>query len=117
VTAWLAAHDRAIPEGPVFAEGCAMDAGVPAMVMPAEGQVVTLIPGVPAKQQVVPLQVSTRAPSVSWFVNGELVATAPSSERVFWTPVIGTHEVVVADDAGRKMRRKLVVQMGASQIR
>jgi penicillin-binding protein 1C len=117
VNAWLAERNRAIPEAPVFADGCAMDAGAPTLVLPSEGQIVTLIPGVPAKNQVVPLQVSTRATHVTWFVDGELVATAASSERAFWTPTVGTHEVVVADDAGHKARRRLVVQMGASQLR
>jgi penicillin-binding protein 1C len=117
VNAWLAERNRAIPEAPTFAEGCAMDAGAPSIALPSEGTIVTLIPGVPTKNQVVPLQVSTRATQVTWFVDGELVATTSSSERAFWTPTIGTHEVVVADEAGRKARRKLVVQMGASQIR
>jgi penicillin-binding protein 1C len=117
VNAWLAERNRAIPEAPVFAEGCAMDAGAPTLVLPSEGQIVTLIPGVPSTNQVVPLQVSTRATHVTWFVDGELVATSASSERAFWTPTVGTHEVVVADEAGRKARRRLVVQMGASQLR
>ena len=117
VNAWLAERNRTIPEAPVFADGCAMDAGAPTLLLPSEGQIVTLIPGVPSTNQVVPLQVSTRATHVSWFVDGELVATAPSSERAFWTPTVGTHEVVVSDEAGRKARRKLVVQMGASQVR
>ena len=30
---------------------------------------------------------------------------------------VSRHDVVVADDAGRKARRKLVVEMGASQLR
>ena len=78
---------------------------------------ITLIPGVPAANQVVPLQVSTRAGSVTWFVDGELVGTAAASERVYWTPTVGKHDVVASDEAGRKARRKLVVQMGASQLR
>jgi len=117
IAAWLRERNRAVPPSPVFADGCAMDAGVPTIVLPSEGQVVQLIPGVAAKNQVVPLQASTRAQMLSWFVDGELVATAGASERVYWTPTIGTHDVVVADDAGRKARRKLVVEMGASQLR
>jgi len=117
VNGGLARRNPAIPEAPVFAEGCAMDAGAPWIALPSEGTIVTLIPGVPTKNQVVPLQVSTRATQVTWFVDGEVVATTTSSERAFWTPTIGTHEVVVADEAGRKAHRKLVVQMGASQIR
>jgi penicillin-binding protein 1C len=84
---------------------------------PAEGQVIALIPGVAAENQVVPLQASTRADRVSWFVDGALVGTAAANERVYWTPTIGKHDVVVADQAGHKGRRKLVVKMGASQLR
>jgi penicillin-binding protein 1C len=117
VVAWLAERNRAIPEAPVFAAGCALDVGPPVMILPSERQVVTLIPGVPAKNQVVPLQVATRAPSVSWFVDGELVGTAKASERLYWTPTVGTHQVVVIDDVGRKARRTLIVKLGASQLR
>ncbi|HEX5058606.1 MAG TPA: penicillin-binding protein 1C [Kofleriaceae bacterium] len=115
VTAWLVERNRAVPEVP---KACAAtDIGAPIMMMPTEGQVITLIPGVPAANQVVPLQVSTRAGTVTWFVDGELVGTAAASERMYWTPTVGKHDVVVSDEAGRKARRKLVVQMGASQLR
>ena len=114
VTAWLVDRHRAVPEVPAH---CAADTGPPVMMSPSEGQVVTLIPGVPAKHQVVALQASTRGAALSWFVDGELVATASATERVYWTPSVGKHDVVVADEAGRKARRKLVVQMGASQLR
>jgi penicillin-binding protein 1C len=116
ITAWLVERNRAVPTVPA-ACSVAASAGTPIMMTPSEGQVITLIPGVPAKNQVVPLQVSTRAGTVSWFVDGELVGTAAANERVYWTPTVGKHDVVVADDGGRKARRKLVVKMGASQLR
>jgi penicillin-binding protein 1C len=117
VNAWLAERHRAIPERPVFAEACTAEAlvgttaGAPTMIAPSEGQIVTLIPGVPAKHQSVALAVATRAASVSWFVDGELVGTAPASERLYWVPTPGIHDVLVADDAGRKARRKLDVRL------
>ncbi|MBS1122313.1 MAG: penicillin-binding protein [Deltaproteobacteria bacterium] len=119
VNAWLAERHRAIPEPPVFAEACTAEAlvattlGAPMMVAPSEGQIVMLIPGVPANHQSVPLAVSTRAATVSWFVDGELVGTAPASERLYWVPTPGVHEVLVADAAGRKARRKLDVRIDA----
>lgn len=94
-----------------------MHAAPPAIVLPVVGQVITLIPGVPTQNQVIALQASTRAAHVSWFVDGELVASGGSAERMYWTPTVGEHTIVVADEAGRKGRRKLVVKMGASQIR
>jgi penicillin-binding protein 1C len=110
---WLADQGRAVPPGPSFAPGCdPTDAGrPPKIVTPAAGQVVLLLPGLPASRQRVPFQVETRAPEVSWFVDGALVGTVPATTRLFWPPVAGRHVVVVADDAGRKDRRTLEVRV------
>ncbi len=110
VVSWLDARNRATPEAPDMDPACAVDFGPPSIVSPAEGMTVSLVPGVPTKSQAVPLAASTRATMVSWFVDGALVGTGASSERMFWTPTLGKHEVVVADDAGRKARRTLVVR-------
>jgi penicillin-binding protein 1C len=117
VTAWLTGRHRAVPEPPVFDDDCApgITNAPPVMVTPGEGQIVTLIPGVPAAHQLVPLSASTRAANLTWFVDGALVRTAPADERVYWTPVAGKHEIVVADDAGRKARRMLTIEHGAAQ--
>jgi penicillin-binding protein 1C len=121
VTAWLTGRHRAVPESPVFDDDCAAEitnavaATPPVMVTPGEGQTVMLIPGVPAAHQLVPLSASTRAANLTSFVDGALVRTAPADERVYWTPVAGKHEIVVADDAGRKARRMLTVEHGAAQ--
>lgn len=112
VEAWFVERNRAIPEAPVMASGCAIgtaDTPPPVIKSPVEGQVVTLIRGVPAEQQQVPLAASTRNATVRWFVDGALIATAPGSERRFWTPTIGKHDIVVSDDAGRKTHRTLRV--------
>ncbi|MGN6105775.1 MAG: penicillin-binding protein 1C [Kofleriaceae bacterium] len=112
VAAWLTGRNREVPEPPALAEGCAADGdgAPPSIITPAEGQIVTLIPGVPTRNQTVPLSASTRSATVSWFVDGELVGTGPSSERMFWTPTPGKHVVVVSDGAGRKARRRLEVR-------
>jgi len=121
VTAWLTGRHRSIPDAPVFDDDCAAEVtsvvtgAPPVMVTPGEGQIVTLIPGVPANHQLVPLSASTRAATLSWFVDGALVRTAPSDERVYWTPAPGKHEIVVADGAGHKARRMLAVELGAAQ--
>jgi penicillin-binding protein 1C len=116
VTAWLAERNRAVPDPPLFAEGCAPDTNTaaPSMLTPAEGQVVTLIRGMPAEQQRIPLAASARTARVSWFVDGEHLGTSPSSERLHWTPSPGRHEIVVTDEAGRKARRTLDVKLGPS---
>ncbi|MFT3699275.1 MAG: penicillin-binding protein 1C [Kofleriaceae bacterium] len=114
VGSWLASRDRNIPDAPQFADGCAPEVGAtaPVIMTPGEGQQVNLIPGLPAKAQQVPLQASSHATTLSWFVDGALIATAPSSERVYWVPNAGHHELVVADEAGRKARRVLDVKTG-----
>jgi penicillin-binding protein 1C len=117
VTSWLAERHRSIPDAPTFAAGCALDVGAPAILLPAANQVITLIPGVPAEKQAVALQASTRAPAVSWFVDGGLVASGGAAERQFWIPSVGNHEIVVTDNGGQSAHRRLVVKMGASQVR
>lgn len=112
VSAWLTSRNRSVPPPPVFDDACALDAAgaPPAILSPPEGQVVTLIPGMPASNQQIPLTAATRSATVTWFVDGELVGSGPASERVFWTPTLGTHVIVVRDAAGRKARRKLTVE-------
>ena len=116
VTAWLTGRERAIPEAPDFADGCAPEVAVapPIIITPGEGQQIDLIPGMPTKAQAVPLQASSRSGQLTWFVDGALVATVPATERVFWTPSTGKHELVVSDDAGRKARRILDVKSGTN---
>jgi len=115
VAAWLLERNRSVPAPPAFADGCAPE-GIsttpPVILTPPDGQVVTLIPGVPTKNQLVPLTASTRSPTVTWFVDGALIGTAPASERMHWEPAPGRHEVVVADASGRKARRTLTVKAG-----
>jgi penicillin-binding protein 1C len=115
VTAWLVGRHRSVPEAPVFDDDCAggRTAAPPAIITPGEGQIVTLIPGVDPAHQLVPLTASTRAATVTWFVDGALVGTAASDARVYWTPVAGKHAIVVVDDAGHKARRALQVELGA----
>jgi penicillin-binding protein 1C len=113
VTAWLADRNRETPEPPAFEPGCAPEAaaGPPALLTPAEGQVVTILPGIPTRNQRVPLSAATRAATLSWFVDGALVGTTPASQRIYWVPTVGKHEIVAADDAGHKARRILDVQL------
>jgi penicillin-binding protein 1C len=117
VVAWLTARHRSVPAPPVFDDDCAADIArvAPAILTPGEGQIVALIPGVAASHQLVPLTASTHAAKLTWFVDGALVGAAASDQRMYWTPVAGKHEIVVADDAGRKAHRLIVVEQGAAQ--
>ncbi|HEY0195156.1 MAG TPA: penicillin-binding protein 1C [Kofleriaceae bacterium] len=113
VTAWLTARHRSVPEPPSFDPDCAgeLSATPPVITTPGEGQVVSLIPGVDAAHQQVPLSASTRAARLTWFVDGALVGSAGADDRVYWTPSAGPHAIVVVDDVGHKARRKLDVQV------
>ena len=117
VAAWLTGRHRHVPAPPVFDDDCAADlaSAAPVITTPGDGQRVTLIPGVAASRQLVPLTASTHAATLSWFVDGVLTATTRSDERAYWTPAAGTHEIVVTDDAGRKARRSVTVERGAVQ--
>ncbi|MEJ7600549.1 MAG: penicillin-binding transpeptidase domain-containing protein [Kofleriaceae bacterium] len=113
ITAWFTARNRALPEQPVFADHCVGDPNLapPTILMPSLGQVVTLLPGVSTNRQDVPLSASSRSARLSWFVDGTHLGTVRSDERLFWTPTVGSHELVVSDEAGRKARRTLEVKL------
>jgi penicillin-binding protein 1C len=107
VTAWLTERNRAVPEPPPCN---AAAAEAPRILTPTEGQVLVLLPGVPAKNQAILLTASTRAATVTWFVDGALIGTAPAAQKLYWTPSPGKHDVVVADEVGRKAHRTLEVK-------
>jgi penicillin-binding protein 1C len=112
VTAWLRTRNREVPPAPTFDQGClsAPSDSPPIIQTPADGMIVSLMAGVPAERQVVALAATTRAARLSWFVDGALVMTAPASDRVFWSPTIGRHEVLVSDDGGHRARRSFEVR-------
>jgi len=113
---WLDDQRRVLPEPPPWAPGCeggTGDSARPVILSPPPGQVALLLPGVPPAQQ--ELAFTADAPAgvgeLSWFVDGELVGTAPSSERVWWTPSEGIHEILVSAPDGLSARRTLEVRV------
>jgi penicillin-binding protein 1C len=112
VAGWLDDQRRALPASPQWAEGCAPPVAErpPRIVSPGDGQVVLLVPGLAADQQELPLYADTASPEVSWFLDGELVRTASSRERVFVAPTPGAHEIVAVDGGGRKDRIAIEVR-------
>jgi penicillin-binding protein 1C len=114
VRRFLSAQDRSVPRPPSLMTGCE-PAGTrrdPAIVSPPAGQIVVLVPGVPADSQQVPLLAESFASGArhAWFVDGAYLGDAAPEESEWWTPSPGTHEVVVVDDAGRSARRRLEVR-------
>lgn len=107
VARWMAENGRPVPAPP---PGCDLAGSPVEIVRPAGGEVVVLLPGVSAAEQEIPLEAETRAETVSWFVDGELLSTVPARERLYWTPTPGKHEVVAVADGGAKARRSLEVR-------
>ncbi|MEM9594241.1 MAG: penicillin-binding protein 1C [Acidobacteriota bacterium] len=113
VRRWLAREHRFLPSPPSLDPSCRRDTAgrAPEILSPPAGQVLVLVPGLPTSDQEVPLTAeATAAGRLSWFVNGELLATADAGERVWWQPVPGRHEITVVDEAGRTARRSLDVR-------
>jgi penicillin-binding protein 1C len=110
---WLTEQHRSLPEPPAYAPGCEPGGAEhpPEILSPAEGQVALLIPGVSAEQQEVPLEAeAAHERELTWFVNGKFLGRAKADERLWWTPTVGTHEILVTDDRGQSARRLLVVR-------
>jgi penicillin-binding protein 1C len=113
VRRWLRDQDRVLPEPPPLLDGCAPGGRrrPPAIVSPAPGQVALLAPGVAPEEQEIPLEAETAAEGkLTWFVDGELVGSASADDRLWWTPRIGRHQVLVTDEAGLSARRALEVR-------
>ncbi len=111
---WLQEQHRRLPEPPAAALGCEPGGAraAPSIVSPAPGQVAILIPGVPTSQQEVPLEAeASHERSLTWFVDGALLGTARADERMWWTPSVGTHEILVTDDRGLSAKQTLVVRV------
>jgi len=110
---WLTEQHRSLPMPPTFAPGCEPGGAshAPEILSPAEGQVALLIPGVSADQQEVPLEAeAAHDRELTWFVNGKFLGRARADERLWWTPAVGTHEILVTDDRGLTSRRVLIVR-------
>jgi penicillin-binding protein 1C len=84
----------------------------PKIASPHPGTTVMLIPGLDPQRQQIPLEVlaDPAASSVYWFINGELLAKASPSEKVWLTPSLGHHELRVTDEAGQTDTLRLVVE-------
>ena len=111
---WLSARHRWLPSPPSLAPGCETTGRrrPPAILSPPAGQILVLLPGVALSDQEIPLQAESlkAGATLSWFVDGEFLATAAAEERVWWLPEPGRHEIVVMDEAGQSARRRLEVR-------
>jgi penicillin-binding protein 1C len=121
VTRWPAAvrrylHDRLRgadgfgTSAPSLHPDCASDEEAPPRIeSPVAGLTTLLVPGLDAERQEVPLEATGRG-TLSWYVDGVHVGDGTSAERLWWTPVVGTHSIVVMDAGGRRARTELEVR-------
>ncbi|MCO4770668.1 MAG: penicillin-binding protein 1C, partial [Deltaproteobacteria bacterium] len=106
---------RHLPEPPTWADGCAAPQRdvAPRILTPPADHVALLIPGMPVDRQQIPLEAEAAGDTeLSWFVNGAFLGTVAATERLWWTPEAGIHEVVVTDERGRLSKRDLEVRKG-----
>jgi len=115
----LSDQQRSLPLAPRLATGCTPPGSVPApkIISPVAGETRRMVPGMPSASQEVPFEAdSTWDGPLSWFVNGEWLGEAESEGRVWWTPTVGRHQVVVRDGAGRSSAVDFVVEAGVSSF-
>ena len=112
VRRFLAARHRAQPSPPSLAPECeAVTRREPILVEPPPGQILMLVPGVPASDQEVALLADAALGArLSWFVDGEYLGAAAAGETLWWTPRPGRHRILVMDQAGASASRMLEVR-------
>ena len=119
VKRFLNDQNRGVLEPPAWAEGCKpfTTSKPPSNVSPEQGQYV-MRPGILATDQEIPLMAETSdsSQSLSWFVDGTYLKSAPAHERVWWTPAPGSHEIVVMDESGRSTRRQLQITAPTARV-
>jgi penicillin-binding protein 1C len=106
---------------PGFLTGRSTDAERPtqailSMISPADHQQILRDGSLSADHQRVPLrarEIGADAGRLWWFVDGQCLGSCQSSERLWWDPVAGSHEVRVVDAAGRSAVGSVVVRGNA----
>ncbi len=113
VRRYLSDRHRFSPRVPLLSDDCPpTDATRPPQITSPRLQSINLIPGVPAKDQELPLEAESEIAGMklSWFVDGQFIGSAGAQERLWWTPSVGKHEVLVMDNAGQASRRTVLVR-------
>ena len=115
VRRFVKARHRHLPEPPSWAPGCAPPRRdrEPTILNPPADHVALLIPGMAPDRQQIPLEAEAPGDAaLSWFVDGTFLGTVAATERIWWTPEPGEHEVVVTDESGRRGKRAFAVRAG-----
>lgn len=88
------------------------------IVSPPVGATLLLSAELPFAQQRIPLEAarrtqgnrSTEGESLWWFVDGTLLPSTGGTERLWWTPTVGEHEIRATDGAGTAASVKVTVR-------
>jgi penicillin-binding protein 1C len=96
-------------ERPSLHRDCQPTGQPPAIVSPAIEEEVLLVPGMTADAQEMPLEAHGDG-TLSWFMDGALIGQGPSSQRVWWAPVVGVHTLAVVNEQGGRAEQRLVVR-------
>ena len=104
---------------PGYAPGCEPEFSdhAPRIVSPPSGQILLLVPGLPADRQKVALRADVvgnfggNSGGLNWFVDGEFVGRVEDDSAVWWTPSEGIHTIVVTDDGARSSSQTLEVRV------
>ena len=99
-------------EPPPFAPECRVRRGQSGLTIetPPPNTTITIMAGIPAESQRVPLTASVDRPSqLNWFINGKFLGRHHDGERLWWTPTPGRHEIVVTDGDGNSAKRVVMV--------
>lgn len=76
--------------------------GAAHIVYPAEGAVLAVDPDIPEASQRIRFEASVQAEALAWRLDGQLVGTGG---EFAWTPVPGSHELLLEDAEGRVLDR------------
>jgi penicillin-binding protein 1C len=97
---------------PGWAPGCGptSQGDGPALQEPEPGTEITLVPGLPADRQRVPLRADAPGDRIDWFIDDVFLTRTRPGERAWWVPSTGRHVIMAQDAAGRAVRRSIMVQ-------
>ncbi len=114
IAVWLEKNGYPLDDIPEHLPGCSRPAAgeAPVIRSPQPRAEYRLRKGVPARFQQILLDasVSNQTKTIYWFVDGEMIFQGPPTERVFLTPVPGTHTLLCMDDEGRASEVEITVR-------
>jgi len=114
LAAWLRHHGQGARLAPPHNPQCpsvAATGAPPRILSPSSGQTFVLLPD--AENQRLALKAASRSPTLYWFVDGSLFATASPFEPVFWPLRPGRHTLTCSDDSGHGVSLSFTVESEA----